>query len=77
VYLRGWWSHRARLNEFTEALSSGSLPMLRLFENYGAQFANFEYQLDEVCFKGSDEKILELFAFLDCKAASASLEKHL
>jgi hypothetical protein len=77
AYLRGCGSHRARLNEFTEALSSGSLPMLRLFENYGAQLANFEYQLNEVCFKGPDDEILELFAFLDCKAISASLEKHL
>jgi hypothetical protein len=65
VYLRGWGSHRSRLNEFTKALSSGLLPMLRLFENYGAQFANFEYQLDQVCFKGSDDEILKLFAFLD------------
>jgi hypothetical protein len=77
VYLRGWGSHRARLNEFTEALSSGSLLMLRLFENYGAQFANFEYQLDEVRFKGSDDEILELFAFLDCNTILASLGKHL
>jgi hypothetical protein len=74
AYLRGRGSHRARLNEFTEALSSGSLPMLPLFERYGAQFANFEYQLDEFCFKGSDDEILELFAFLDCKEISASLE---
>jgi hypothetical protein len=51
--------------------------MLRLFENYGAQFGNFEYQLGEACFKGSDDEILELLAFLDCKAISASLEKHL
>jgi hypothetical protein len=76
VYFSSWESHRAKLNEFTEALSSGSLPMLRLFENYGARFANFEYQLDKVCFKGSDDEILELFAVLDCKAISASLEKH-
>jgi hypothetical protein len=77
VYLRGWRSHRARLNELTEALSSGSLPTLRLFENYYAQLANFQYQLGEVCFNRSDGEILELFAFLDCKAISASLEKHL
>jgi hypothetical protein len=77
VYLRSWRSHRARLNEFTEALSSGLLPMLRLFENYGSQFANFKYEFDEVCFKGSNDEILELFAFLDCKVISASLEKHL
>jgi hypothetical protein len=76
MYLRGWQSHRARLNEFTEALSNSSLPMLRLVENYGAQFANHEYQLNEVCLKGSDDEILELFAFVDCKAILASLEKH-
>jgi hypothetical protein len=57
VYLRGWGSHHPRLNEFTEALSSGSLPMLWLLENCGAQFASFEYQLDEVYFKGSDNEI--------------------
>jgi hypothetical protein len=65
MYLRGWRSHHARLNEFMEALSSGSLPMPRLFLNYGAQSANFEYQLNEVCFNGSDDEILKLFAFLD------------
>jgi hypothetical protein len=69
VYLRSWGSRGARLNESTEALSSGSLPMLPLFENYSAQFATFEYQLGEMCFKRSDDEILELFAFLDRHSA--------